>query len=448
MNSIKRNGVDIEKALSLASRRLLARTAARPIVTAPAEEVIESIEVASDNAAVAVSANSRILRHKVKQALRLIARKVYHVAKPFARPVLFRLRNYFTFSLRQEVQQEFGTLQQEFANLQLELTRLKDQHHYQTQQIMLKLQELKNAATDHTSLSQEILASHLPLEKAGPQLDRIEQYALLDVNRIAVNSGPDETLVKTAVGYVLCGSQDHALLANLMEAGELEPGTRIVIESLLEPGDVYIDVGANIGLHSIAAARAMSGQGKIFAFEPFEPTRKLLERNLWLNGFSSVSEVSHYALSDKAGSHKLHLGATSGHHSLYELENPAFAPTTSVDIFTITLDEFLPKDQTAKLLKIDAEGAEIDVVKGAQKLLAANPQMFLIVELGLSHLKRNSINLESWLGHFAALGMVFSVINECTGELEEWSVERLAHTESVNLLFHRPAAAPTGGSDA
>jgi FkbM family methyltransferase len=447
MNSIKRNGVDIEKALSLASRRLLARTACRPIVTAPAVEAIEITEVTSDNAEIVVTATSRILRHKVKHALRLIARKVYRVAKPFARPVLFRLRTYFTYSLRQEVQQEFGTLQKELASLHLELTSLQDQQRNQIQQIMLELGQLKNSATDQASLSQEILASHLPLETAGPQLDRIEQYALLDVNRIAINSGPDETLLKTAVGYLLCGSQDHALLANLMEAGELEPGTRMVIESLLEPGDVYIDVGANIGLHSIAAARAMSGQGKIFAFEPFEPTRKLLERNLWLNGFSSVCEVSHYALSNEAGSHKLHLGATSGHHSLYELENPSFTPTTSVDISTITLDEFLPKGQTAKLLKIDAEGAEIDVVKGARELLAANPQMFLIVELGLSHLKRNSINLESWLGHFAHLGLVFSVINERTGELEEWPVERLTHTESVNLLFHRPAAPSSEGSD-
>jgi FkbM family methyltransferase len=466
MNSIKRNGVDIEAALSLASKRLLARNVSSPGIGAPADVAIDLVD-ANFSDAVDVPPHARtktslILRHHVKQALRRIARNVFRAGKPFVRPVLFRLRNYFNATLRQDMLQEFVTLQHEFATIKQELatthqefvtlrhecTKLQDQQREHTQQIMLELQRLANSASVQTSLSQELVASQLPLEKAGPQLDRIEHYALLDVNRIAINSGPDETLVKTAVGYVLCAANDHALLANLMEAGELEPGTRILIERLLKPGDVYIDVGANIGLHSIAAARAMSGQGKIFAFEPFEPTRKLLERNLWLNGFSSICEISHFALSDTTGKHKLHLGATSGHHSLYELETPAFTPTTSVDISTITLDEFLPEKQTARLLKIDAEGAEIDVIKGAKRLLAGNPQMLLIVELGLSHLKRNAISLENWIEHFTSQGLSFSVINDRTGDLEDWSVEQLSHSESVNLLFHRPASTQPRGSDA
>ncbi|WP_433739393.1 FkbM family methyltransferase [Pseudomonas putida] len=441
MNSIKRNGVDIEAALSLASRRLLVRTCPHPNISAPTNAAqIDAAEIDTaqiDTAQIAPSLGT-VLRHHIKQALRRIAQTGYRIIRPFGRPVFFRLRAFFNSTIRQDMLKESEKLQEEFGKLQHELSRLQDQQREQTQKIMLELRRLINSANVQTSLSQKLFASQLPMEKAGPQLDRIEQYALLDVNRIAINSGPDETLVKTAVGYMLCGARDHALLANLMEAGELEPGTRILIERIIKPGDVYIDVGANIGMHSIAAARAMSGQGRIFAFEPFEPTRKLLERNLWLNGFSSISEISHYALSDTAGSHKLHLGATSGHHSLYELETPSFIPTTSVDISTITLDEFLPEDLTAKLLKIDAEGAEIDVMKGARRLLAANPKMLLIVELGLSHLKRNAISLENWLKHFTASGLVFSVINDRTGNLENWSVEQLSHTDSVNLLFHRP----------
>ncbi|WP_438299335.1 FkbM family methyltransferase [Pseudomonas sp. NMS19W] len=431
MNSIKRNGVEIEAAFSIASKRLRARAASHPVISAPTDVEIDVSSAASDIPHATSPAMSQILRHHIKQTLRRIAQSAFRATRPFTRPALFRLRNYLNATIRQDMLQEFATLQQSFATLQ-------EQQREQTQQVMLELQRLTNATNVQASLSRELFASQLPVEKAGPQLDRIEQYALLDVNRIAINSGPDETLVKTAVGYMLCGARDHALLANLMEAGELEPGTRILIERIIKPGDVYIDVGANIGMHSIAAARAMSGQGRIFAFEPFEPTRKLLERNLWLNGFSSISEISHYALSDTAGSHKLHLGATSGHHSLYALETPTFAPTTSVDISTITLDEFLPADLTAKLLKIDAEGAEIDVMKGARRLLAANPQMLLIVELGRSHLKRNTISLENWLNHFTATGLVFSVINERTGALENWSTEQLLRTDSVNLLFHRP----------
>jgi len=408
MNSIKRNGVDIETAFTLASRRMFAKINASESTTL------------SDEAARTSRPGIRLtIRHFIKQVLSRVARKGMRLTRPFTRPLLSHLRSYFTSDIRQEMLEEFGKIQ-----------KLQYQHH---QQIVLELQRSASTAKAQTRLSQEMFSSQL--EHIRQQLDRIEQYTLTDVNRAAIGSGSDEVLIKTMVGYVLCAAKDYALLACLLQAGELEPGTRKVIERLIQPKDVFIDVGANIGLHSIAAARAMSGQGKVIAFEPFEPTRKLLEKNLWLNGCADISEISQFALSDKSQSSKLHLGATSGHHSLYELDTPAFYPATSVDVNTITLDDFLPDNLTVKLLKLDAEGAEIDIIKGAQKLLKSNPEMFLIVELGLSHLKRNSLSLEEWLGHFTTLGLVYSVINDQTGDLENWSVEKLSKTTSVNLLF-------------
>ncbi|RON53532.1 hypothetical protein BK665_14100 [Pseudomonas frederiksbergensis] len=374
------------------------------------------------------------VRHHVKQVIRRIARGVFRLTRPLARPLLFRLRSYFMSDIRQEMMEEIN-----------KLNWMQQQHHHQ---IVQELERLSNATKLHTRLSQKIFSSQLSQEDIEHQLDRIETYSLVDANRVAIDSGPDEVLVKTTVGYVLCAAKDYALLASLLQAGELEPGTRHVIERFIQPGDVFIDVGANIGLHSIAAARAMSGQGKIIAFEPFEQTCKLLEKNLWLNGFSAISEVSRLALSDKAETRRLHLGVTSGHHSLYELETPAFYATTSVDVTTIALDDFLPENLTVKLLKIDAEGAEIDIIKGAQKLLKSNPQMLLIVELGLSHLKRNTLDLEEWLEHFTSLGLVYSVINVQTGDLEDWSVEQLSKTTSVNLLFSSANSQPAKGVNA
>lgn len=449
MNSIKRNGVDMGVALSLASRRLLARTSTQPVETPPTD-FVDAVLCAMEASSVQPR-KTIMIRHHIKRILRRLARDIYHVTRPFARPVFFRLREYFSSGIRHEMLNEFAKLKEqasssgirqemlgELAKLHEQQLKMQAQLLEQNRLVIQELQRLANSADTQTSLVQKFSASQLSHENTGPQLDRIEQYALLDVNRIAISSGPEETLVKTAVGYVLCDAKDHALLANLMEAGELEPGTRKLIERLVQPGDVFIDIGANIGLHTIAAARAMSGKGKIIAFEPFEPTRKLLEQNLWLNGFSDISEISHYALSDSKRVDKLHLGATSGHHSLYELETPSFTPTTSVEISTITLDEYLNEPIKIKLLKIDAEGAEIDIIKGARQVILANPQMMMIVELGLVHLKRNAIGLEDWIKHFTNMGLAFSVINEQTGELEDWSVEQLARTESVNLLFHRP----------
>ncbi|PWK45021.1 FkbM family methyltransferase [Pseudomonas sp. OV226] len=423
MNSIKRNGVDIETAFSIASSRLHTKT-----------NVSSGAISLEDALLTSFSGTKPRLLHRIKQVIRSIARGVFRLIKPITRPLLFRLRNYFTADIRQEMMGE--------------LARLNAEQHQHHQHIVQELERLSNATGLQTRLSQKIFSSQLSPEDIEQQLDRIEKYSLVDANRVAIDSGLDEVLVKATVGYVLCAAKDYALLTSLLQAGELEPGTRQVIERIVQPGDVFIDVGANIGLHSIAAARAMAGQGKIIAFEPFEQTCKLLEKNLWLNGFSAISEISRLALSDKAETRKLHLGMTSGHHSLYELENPAFYASTSVDVTTIALDDFLPENLTVKLLKLDAEGAEIDIIKGAKKLLKSNPQMFLIVELGLSHLNRNALTLEEWLEHFTGLGLVYSVINDQTGDLENWSVEQLSKATSVNLLFSSSNSQLAGGVNA
>ena len=102
-----------------------------------------------------------------------------------------------------------------------------------------------------------------------------------------VGCGPEEVLVRSDVGYVLCPRRDYALRDHLLE-GERERGPHLLMPRLLKPGDVFIDVGANVGFHTLAAARAMQGLGRIVAFEPCEPTKRLLEKTVGLNGFSGI----------------------------------------------------------------------------------------------------------------------------------------------------------------
>ncbi|VVP12571.1 FkbM family methyltransferase [Pseudomonas fluorescens] len=278
-------------------------------------------------------------------------------------------------------------------------------------------------------------------EELLQQIKRIEDYTYASARRVAVNCGPDEIMIKSVIGFVLCSATDHALIATLLEAGELEPGTRQLIKKILKPGDVYIDVGANIGIHMLAAAQAMQGSGTIIGFEPFGPTKALIDKTMWINGFSSITETHQLAVSNKSGSQPLNLGATSGHHSLFKLDTPAALAKPPVQVDLISLDEIIDPGQMIHLLKIDAEGAELDVIEGAKRLLKSNPQIKLIVELGLSHLERTGHSVEDWLEKFSELGFDYQVINANTGELETCSVEKLKTTESVNLFFSKAETA-------
>ncbi|MBD1549630.1 FkbM family methyltransferase [Roseibium aggregatum] len=276
------------------------------------------------------------------------------------------------------------------------------------------------------------------------RLDLIEIYTAGAARKIAINCGAGEVLVRTQVGFLLCAASDHALLSCLLDTGELERGTRILIQKYLRPGDVYVDVGANVGMHTLAAARAMQGQGKIIAFEPFEPTMRMLEKSIWMNGFSKMTEIHQAAVSNTAGHKQLFIGATSGHHSLFPLEPSPNNAQGPMEVTSVRLDGVIASGQRIDLMKIDAEGAELEVIEGGTSLIAGNPDIALIVEFGSSHLRRIGSTPSQWFASFSQLGLDCRVINHESGALECWSLDELEQTESVNLFFARAESAAWG----
>src|SRR5262245_35477031 len=399
MNNIARNGVSIKIAfLSNLKQKMPHESMHKDI---PESEQIQHL-------------------FRFKKLLRPIVGYIYRFLKPALRPIAFRVRRYLIDDLRQEIQQEVQRASAATA-----------------QQIQ---QEVQRASAATLSNNQQ-LASVLNQQLASvllPRLDLIEQYSAVTARRVAMNCGAGEVLVKTEVGFLLCAATDHALLSCLLETGELERGTRILIQKYLRPGNVFIDVGANVGMHTLAAARAMQGQGKIIAFEPFEPTMRMLEKSIWMNGFSSMTEIHQAAVSNAAGRQQLFIGATSGHHSLFALEPSPNNAQGPVEVPLVRLDSVIAAGQRIDLMKIDAEGAELEVIEGAVSLIADNPEIALIVEFGPSHLRRTGRTPSQWLDSFNQLGLYYRVINNESGALEKWSLDALEQVESVNLFFARP----------
>jgi len=266
-----------------------------------------------------------------------------------------------------------------------------------------------------------------------------ELAARLD-RRVMVACGPDEVLVRSDVGYVLCAPRDYALITGLLE-GTLERGTRLLIPKLLGPGDVFIDVGANIGLHTLAAARAMQGVGRIVAFEPHEPTMRLLEKTVGLNGFSGIVEIRQAAVSSRSGRQQSLLEATSAHHGLSSVSRPADMHRAPGDVCCVTLDEFMAPNPAVTLIRIDAHGAELTVLGGSGSLIRQNQGAALMVKFVPAHLRRAGHTTRDWLSRFEDLGLAYRVIDNETGVPESWPEEKLDRVESAHLLFARPGVA-------
>src|SRR4030095_11021197 len=104
-------------------------------------------------------------------------------------------------------------------------------------------------------------------------------------------------------------------------------------------------------------------RGRIVAFEPYPATYRLLQKTLWINGFSEITECHQAAGSNQNANRTLFLGQTSGHHSLYELPPTGLPAQSPVDVAVLRLDDVLGRTAKVDLLKIDAEGAELEVLE-------------------------------------------------------------------------------------
>ena len=132
----------------------------------------------------------------------------------------------------------------------------------------------------------------------------------------------------------------------------------------IKAGDTFVDVGANIGIYSLHAAKKMDGRGRIFAIEPSPEANSLLSRNISSNGFSQIITAVPAAASAAMG--QLFLGGDPTKWNSLQLHlHPPGVP-----IRVTTVDNVLSDKQERDhfhFLKIDAEGVETDVLAGASE---------------------------------------------------------------------------------
>jgi FkbM family methyltransferase len=139
----------------------------------------------------------------------------------------------------------------------------------------------------------------------------------------------------------------------------------------LQPGMTFVDVGAFHGIYSTIAAKRLGNRSRVVAFEPSPRDRRRLQLHLRYNGIKSVV-VEPYAVAAERGEAALQV-VIDGYQNMNSLRPPAVSqPVQQVVVQTIALDEYLQRNQIDKvdLIKIDAEGGEIQIFNGAETLLS------------------------------------------------------------------------------
>ena len=210
---------------------------------------------------------------------------------------------------------------------------------------------------------------HSPIE--------IAKWRISDFLRKKLAANPVHSIIRVAGGVLMELDTSDFLQRELYVFRDFEPAITHEIKKRLKPGDIFVDIGANVGFYSLIAAQAAC---KVYAFEPAPKTRSILERNLRLNGAKNVTAIE-VALSDAAGEGELFLDAknNSGAASLRRSPNSG----NSVSITLDTYDHYSAVNALPNpaLIKIDVEGAEVKVLKGMAELLSRPRRPPVILEV-------------------------------------------------------------------
>ena len=156
-----------------------------------------------------------------------------------------------------------------------------------------------------------------------------------------------------------------------------------IVAALCKPGETFVDVGANIGAWTLAAARAVGTQGRVLAFEPAPRVAETLRKTLKANRLRNV-KLHELALADSSGRRQFSVERDNpGGSRLGHMSSDSHRHFDMIEVTTARLDDIARSERLAALdvMKIDVEGFEYDVLRGSQEVLGSF-QPALIMETG------------------------------------------------------------------
>jgi FkbM family methyltransferase len=240
----------------------------------------------------------------------------------------------------------------------------------------------------------------------------------------------DAVELDTAIGTLWFDRADTHLTPWVRSQGVWEADVMKLLTRTLRPGGVFVDVGANVGFHTVLAAQLVGPTGRVIAVEPASWALQILRANLWRHGLDATVHAA--AASDAAGGVRLAVDRT--HRSGARLAE------RGVEVRAARLDELVPAT-AVDAIKIDVEGAEPLVLRGARRLLELSPRLLAIVEFrDDQHLSGESPT--EVLAFYESLGFELCLLRR-NGDLERITADgvlaRARAAESLNLVLRRPA---------
>ncbi|XBS68836.1 FkbM family methyltransferase [Acerihabitans sp. KWT182] len=198
-----------------------------------------------------------------------------------------------------------------------------------------------------------------------------------------------KTFIHTNDGHRLYVDPNEPFMTlHLLEHGEWETPVRRELQRELTEGATFVDIGANIGLHTLYAAFLVGEKGRVFSIEPHPVTMAMLRQNLEINGLLERVELAQKAISNVddatvAFEYFAEHPAMSGLKVSREILDKFNGTLKQINVETITLDSLVSRNNLVPdLVKIDVEGFEYNVLEGCVETILKFPHVRFMMEYG------------------------------------------------------------------
>jgi FkbM family methyltransferase len=240
------------------------------------------------------------------------------------------------------------------------------------------------------------------------------------------------TLLKRAHEFVLDHLPGDPLVSTLPGGERVRAAARYrqlswnpeeyrAFRDVVRPGSRVLDVGANVGSYTLLFAMWAGPEGRVFAFEPAPEARQGLRLHVGLNGLADRVEIVPAAVWSTVGSERFHVDGASGANAIAASGHDASAG--SIDVETTTIDAFCERQRLfPDVIKIDVEGAEVEVLRGARNALAI-PGLHAFVEFHPAAWASRGITPDAIRDELAAQHLIVEPLDP---SLDIWNTEGIS----------------------
>lgn len=207
---------------------------------------------------------------------------------------------------------------------------------------------------------------------------------------------------------------DRSVSVEIASSGTWEPHVTQALRRLLSPGDTFVDIGANVGYHTLLAASLVGCSGRVVAFEANGDNARLIAHSIEVNGLQQV-DLRPLALSDATGFawFRTAIGSNGGFTGQ---DAGATFDATSTIVPTLRLDDL--DIQGIDVIKVDIEGAEPRALAGAASTIDRD-QPVIIFEFSREMVREVAgVDGREFLAWFESIDYELMIINRTDGEFQ------------------------------